>query len=1189
MVLYQLSYDPNDRKAGRTLGTVAEESKAFPENPAFGPKIPQRCLATLRTEHILPVRMPWIHQMKWRVAVVLAAAAAVSARAQHQLGPQGQFESPKIAAASDEGEKNLKRFRLPPGWKGQLFAAEPEVAHGVAFDVADDGAVFVAQTFRAWRGVPDIRGIMDWLDEDLACKSVEDRLAMMRRHLGEKGMKDYYKNTERIQYLRDTNGDGRADVSKVFAENFATPLDGVAAGVLARGKDVWFANIPNVWHLRDENLDGVADARRSISYGHGVRVGFLGHDLHGLNFGPDGKLYFSIGDRASVLKTEGRVVGTPDAGAVFRCNPDGTGMEMVYSGLRNPQELVFDEWGNLFTGDNNSDGGDQARWTYLIEGGDSGWRIGWQFLEGADAPMPRGPWNVEKMWAPQNDAQPAYITPPIKNITAGPSGNAYYPGTGMGADWNGTFTLCDFRGSGANSGIWSFQHKAKGASFEITNDKQFIWSIEATDGTWGPDGAYWVFDWVDGWEGVGKGRLYRFFDPAHVDSPIVKSTQKLLADGFAKRSEKQLLADLEHPNFRVRQNAQFTLAGKGESVIPALSKAVKSSKSLHVRLHSAWALGQIAEASKATRAGARSEALDVLIPLLGDAEPKIRGNVGRILGDARYARAYDGLVKLTADSDAQVRALGCIALGKLGRRESLQALFQVLRENDNRDPHLRHAASYAASISGDLDDLLAAAKDPSEGVRMGVLLAMRRQERSEIALFLKDSSPRIVTEAARAINDVPIAGAMPDLAALIDGSLPADSTPALVRRVVNANLRFGTADTAKSLAAFAAKESSFEAARAEALVSLAVWPKNGGRDRITGLWRPTASPRDVKLPSDALRPVVNGLLSSAPNPVRRAAAAAAGNLRIEESAPVLADLVVGVKADETVRVAALQALWEMGAAELGAALEAGAKDASEKVRKAAAKLSVQASPVARRGAAPAAGAGGDKIAKLAAILESGTLSEKQNAYATLAGVEGAAVDTLIGQALASLKAGKVPAELQLDVLDAAAKRPGLKGALAAIEAGLDAKDPIARWRVCLSGGNVEEGKKIFLERAEVSCVRCHKANGEGGEVGPELTGLIKKQDRAYVLQSIVHPNAAIAAGFENVLVTLKNDTTYAGVIKSDTDTELEINSPEDGLMKLKKSDIKTREKGLSGMPEGFADQLSRQDLRNLVEFIASLK
>lgn len=1107
------------------------------------------------------------------------------------MGPQGQFEAPKIAVASDEGEKNLKRFRLPAGWKGQLFAAEPEVAHGVAFDVADDGRVFVAQTFRAWRGVPDIRGIMDWLDEDLACKSVEDRLAMMRRHLGEKGMKDYYRNTERIQFLQDTNGDGRADVSKVFAENFATPLDGVAAGVLARGRDVWFANIPNVWRLRDDNLDGVADSRRSISYGHGIRVGFLGHDLHGLVFGPDGKLYFSIGDRASVLKTEGRTVGTPDTGAVFRCNPDGTGMEMVYSGLRNPQELVFDEWGNLFTGDNNSDGGDQARWTYLIEGGDSGWRIGWQFLEGADAPMPRGPWNMEKMWQPQNDAQPAYITPPIKNITAGPSGNAYYPGTGMGPDWNGTFTLCDFRGSGANSGIWSFQLKPKGASFEIVNDKQFIWSIEATDGCWGPDGAYWVFDWVDGWEGVGKGRLYRFHDPAHIDTEIVKSTQGLLAGGFERRSEKQLLGDLAHPNFRVRQNAQFTLAGKGEAVIPALVRTARSAKSLHARLHAAWALGQVAEASRATRLGASSPALDALIPLLGDAEARVRGNVGRILGDARYARAYDGLVKLTTDADAQTRSLGCIALGKLGRRESLPALFQVLRENDNRDPHLRHAAAYALSIAADPDDLIAAAKDASEGVRMGVLLALRRLERSEIAVFLKDPSLRIVTEAARAINDLPIAGAMPDLAALIESGIPADAQPALARRVVNANLRFGTVDTAKALAGFAARDGAPESARAEALISLGVWPKNGGRDRVTGLWRPTSSPRDVKVPAEALRPVVNGLLSGAPNAVRRAAAVASGNLRLEEAAPVLSELVVGVKADDAVRTAALQALWEMGAAELGAALDAAAKDPSEKVRKLSAKLSVATPPVARRGAAPAPGAAGadDKVAKLVAIIEKGTLSEKQNAFATLGGVEGAAVDAVLGGWLNRVKEGTVPAELQLDVLDAAEKRPSLKNLVAAIEATRDPKDPIARWRVSLSGGNVEEGRRIFLERAEVSCVRCHKANGEGGEVGPELTGLIRQRDRAYLLQSIVQPNAAIAEGFENVLVTLKNDTAYAGVIKSETDAELEINSPEDGLIKVKKADIKSREKGLSGMPEGFADQLSRQDLRNLVEFLASLK
>ena len=1146
------------------------------------------CLLGLRADvRILTAAMSRAFLL--RLAIVLAAASA-GVHAQHKLGPQGSFEPPKIAAASDEGERLLKRFRIPQGWKGQLFAAEPDVAHGVAFDVADDGRVFVVESFRAWRGVPDIRGIMDWLDEDLACKSVEDRLMMMRRHLGEKGMKDYYKNTERIRFLKDQDGDGRADVSKVFADNFATPLDGVAAGVLARGNDVWFANIPNVWHLRDDNLDGVADARRSISYGHGVRVGFLGHDLHGLTFGPDGRLYFSIGDRASVLRTEGRTVGTPDTGAVFRCNPDGSGMEMFYVGLRNPQELVFDEWGNLFTGDNNSDGGDQARWTYLIEGGDSGWRIGWQFLEGADAPVPRGPWNMEKMWQPQNNLQPAYITPPIKNISAGPSGVAYYPGTGLDSSWNGTFTLCDFRGSGAGSGIWSFKLKPKGASFEIVEDKQFLWSIEATDATWGPDGAYWVFDWVDGWEPVGKGRLYRFFDPAKIESAEVVATRKLLAEGLAQRSEKDLLGFLAHPNQRVRQNAQFTLAGKGEPAVPALAKVARSSKSLHARLHAIWALGQVSRTTRVTALGGKSPALEPLLPLITDPEPHVRANVARVLGDAAYAPAHDALARLAADADAHVRATGVIALGKLRNRASLPTIYQVLRDNADRDPHLRHAAVQALVTAADPDDLIAAAKDPSDAVRMGVLLAMRRAERNEIAGFLQDKNPALVTEAARAINDVPIAGAMPDLAALIDSSLAPDAAPALARRVLNANLRFGTADTAKALANAAARDALPESVRAEALVALGVWPANGGRDRVTGLWRPTASPRDRKVPADALRPVVNTLLAQAPNPVRKAAATAVGQLRIEEAAPALAALVAQAQSDDNARVAALQALWELGAPELTATLDAAAKDPSDKVRKAAAKLSVQAPPTARRSASPGAGPAADKVGKLAAILSTGTTSEKQNALATLATVEGAAADDVIGRWLNDLKAGSVPAPLHLDVLDAAAKRPSLKAAAAALEAAAtDPKDPIAKWRACLAGGSAEEGRKIFLERAEVSCVRCHKANGEGGEVGPELTGLIEKKDRAYILTSIVHPNAAIAAGFENLLVTLKNGNSYAGVIKSESADTLEINSPEDGLVKINKADIKEREKGLSGMPEGFGDLLSRQDLRHLVEFIATLK
>jgi quinoprotein glucose dehydrogenase len=186
-----------------------------------------------------------------------------------------------------------------------------------------------------------------------------------------------------------------------------------------------------------------------------------------------------------------------------------------------------------------------------------------------------------------------------------------------------------------------------------------------------------------------------------------------------------------------------------------------------------------------------------------------------------------------------------------------------------------------------------------------------------------------------------------------------------------------------------------------------------------------------------------------------------------------------------------------------------------------------------------------------------------------------------------LLAGKIPAELQLDVLDAASKRDALKPLVAKFEALLDPTDPIARWKVCLTGGDAEEGKKVFLERAEVSCVRCHKIRGEGGEVGPELTGLGKKNGRAYLLTSIVFPNAAIAQGFENVLLNLKGGLSYAGIIKSETADEILLNSAEDGLVKVKKSEIQSREKGLSGMPEGFGELLSKQDLRNVIEFLAT--
>src|SRR6266542_1155858 len=240
-------------------------------------------------------------------AFIFWLLAAPPARAQHQLSPTPHAE-PFVAAASKEADLAIKKFEVAPGLKVDLWAAEPMLANPVAFNFDERGRAYVCETFRLGAGVDDIRGLMDWLDEELAARTVDDRLAEMKRHLGDRFPK-YSEHSERIRLIEDRDGDGKADHASVFADGFNTPLDGIGAGVLARNGKVWYANIPNLWRLQATNSDGVADSRVSLHYGFGVRVGFLGHDLHGVHFGPDGKIYFSIGDRGSNIRVaDGRMV-----------------------------------------------------------------------------------------------------------------------------------------------------------------------------------------------------------------------------------------------------------------------------------------------------------------------------------------------------------------------------------------------------------------------------------------------------------------------------------------------------------------------------------------------------------------------------------------------------------------------------------------------------------------------------------------------------------------------------------------------------------------------------------------------------------------------------------------------------------------------------------------------------------------
>ena len=1124
------------------------------------------------------------------------AALSLTANAQHQLSESKPSKAPYVAPASDEAKLAIKRITPARGLKVDLWAAEPMLANPVAFCFDEKGRVYVCETFRLGAGVDDIRGIMDWLDEDLASRSVDDRVSEMKRHLGER-FGQYTDQSERIRLLEDRSGQGKADHATVFAQDFNTPLDGIGAGVLARNGKVWYTDIPNLWLLSDTNGDGVADFRKSLHYGFGVRIGFSGHDLHGLVFGPDGKIYFSIGDRGSNVKVaDGRMVGEPDSGCVFRCNPDGSELEVFAYGLRNPQGLVFDQYGNLFTGDNNSDSGDQARWVYIVEGSDNGWRVGYQFMEN---PYSRGPFNAERLWYPPFEGQPAYIVPPVANISTGPSGVAYFPGTGLPTAFKDHFFLVDFRGVVGNSGVLSFALKPKGAGFELVDRSHFCWGVLATDVKFGVDGGVYVSDWVEGWSPTGKGRLYRVHDPQVDSDPSVLETKRLLAEGMEKRSLNELARLLADSDIRVRQEAQFALADRGLEAVATLKSVARKNANSLARLHGIWGLGQVCSRySGAALPSQAVEAMDLVVELLSDRDSEVRAQAVKVLGDRRYAKAYSGLKISLKDESPRVRFFAALSLGKYGRADDLSGLFAMLRENADKDAYLRHAGVMGLVGSGDVDGLLAAAHDESSAVRMGVLLALRRLKRPDIAVFLNDKDPALVLEAARAINDEPINGALPELAGLIDSpamgrflrgeplvpaTVPKEASEelgleALVRRVLNANFHFGTTATARALAGFAARPEASGKMRMEALEELADWEHPAGIDRVIGLWRPVAAARHIETSAHALEPNLTRILHQPPEEVQVAALRCVRRLKMTGASTLLSETVADAKLSSEVRAEALRTIAGLDLPTFAQAIDIARKDPDEDLRKVALRLEGKLQ-------AP------DSFKRIATTLEHGSLGEKQIALTTLGTFPGGAADELIGQWVDQLRAGTVPKDLQLDVLEAAGKRSSesVKQKLAGYEASLSKDDPLAAYDPAMFGGNAFEGKRVFFEKAEAQCVRCHRISGKGGDVGPDLTHVAAQKDRHYLLESIVLPNKQIAQGFDSVMVVLKDGDSQAGVLKSETPQELVLNTADKGLVTIKKSDITSRRASLSPMPEGMGQILSKQNLRDVVEFLSTLK
>lgn len=1084
--------------------------------------------------------------------------------------------SPKVEAASDETRTAAEKLQLAEGLEATLWAAEPLLANPVCLYVTNQGDVFVAETFRHYAGVTDMRDHMDWLDDELAARTVDDRVAMYRRRAED--FRWFTNDSDRVRLIRDVDRDGKADVATVFADQFFDPASGIGAGLLERRGDVWFTNIPDLWLLRDEDHNGRADVQRKLSTGYGVHVAYLGHDLHGLCIGPEGKLYFSCGDRGLRVETPNGVIDAGATGAVLRCNLDGSELELWATGLRNPQELAFDEFGDLFTGDNNSDGGDEARFVYVMEGSDSGWRFHYQHLT---EPWLRGPWNDELLWKPHFAGQAAYVLPPIANVAHGPSGLTYYPGTGLDERYSNRFFLVEFEGDPRWSGVLSFRVERQAAGFALAGEpEKTIWNVCATDVDFGPDGALWLCDWVFGWQKTGKGRVFRVASAASHGSPAIAETRELLGSDFETKTLVELGTLLAHADRRVRVEAQLELAARGESGHAILASTVKGTVSRLARLHSVWGLGIVARGSEPIAEAARGE----LLALLADEDGEVRAQAARMLGDVREQRARDALVAQLADGEPRARSFAALALARLGASTTpgatatVDALFRYARETGDSDPWARHAAIQGLSRCADELQLGGAVDDPSIDVRLAAVVALRKLESALVARFLGDGDVRVVAEAARAIYDVGLEDGLDDLADLIGN--PRIEGNALVRRVLHANYRLGGGERPKRLAEFALRDAAAEKLRVEALSLLERWLEPDGRDLLTGEWRPIS-----KRESDRARLVdlVVWLekrgIGTKPEALRIAWTKLVARYHVESSADVLAKWSADTKEPSKLRAAALGTLAALGPEVSLALLRQSVLDRDGEVRAAAIAGLQKVAP-------------GEALPILEAALSSSDPRELRVAYGGLAKLDEPRAEELLGRALDDLDRGLVAEEVALDLVEAARKRGGVLATRAtAREASrAEADAALAPFLDSLHGGDVERGRSIFREKSEVTCLKCHRVDegGEGGNVGPVLRGLGGRSTRLAMLEAIVEPNRRIARGYDATQFVTQDEEVLEGRILSETPDAIRLIDAEGKEHELHPADVESRRPALSAMPSGLAQHLSKSEMRDLLAFLASL-
>lgn len=1097
-------------------------------------------------------------------------------------------DATRVAADARKGVN----VEMPPGLELMLWASDALIVDPVALEFDEKGTLYATSTSR--NNMPlDIREHPTWVPTVHTLKTVADLREFYRKELapersaqnkwlpdlnqdGSNDIRDLAELKERLYRIQDTNGDGVADTSKIMIEGFnADPTYDVAGGLLWNGGDLLFGTAPGVWRLKDENGDGTIDKQIVISEGYSTHPAFGGHGISGLTMGPDGRIYWEVGDIGlDVTDKSGKRWSYPNQGAVMRSEPDGSNFEVFATGIRNLQEFSFDEYGNLISVDNDGDHqGETERLVYIPNGSDSGWRSNWQYGKYTDAKNNRyNVWMDEFMFKPRFAGQAAHIIPPVAAYHSGPSGMVYNPGTALSDEWKNYFFVSSFPGAAAGARIYGFKLKEDGAGFALVDDKVVLRGILTVGMKFGPDGALYLADWITGWDSKNKGRIWKLDSPTAAANPMRTEVRTLIAAPFGPRPAAELATMLRHIDMRIRQKAQFELVRRGD--VQTLAAAAKDPAHKLARIHGVWGIAQLARTGKD---GAKYAAL--VTPLLKDPDAEIRAQAAKMLGDIRYAEAAPNLVALLADSEPRPRFFAAEALGRIAYKPAAAPIVAMLAANDDKDVYLRHAGSLALSRLGDASALGALSAHPSRGVRIAAIVALRRLRSAEVARFVTDADEAIVLEAARAINDDgSIEAALPALARLLD-SKSSFNVP-LLRRAINANLKVGSTEAVERLAGFAGNATAPQAMRVEAVAAMGVWPDPSPMDRVDGIYVGQAKLRDAAAAQAAvLRLIQAASLENEPG-MKVALADAAGRLGVQGAAPVL---LTQLRSDPSfnVRAASLRALQALKVSNMDEVMKIAVADADPNVRRAALGI-LPLLPLSDAA----------KVQNLAAMIRGGAVNDQQAGFEVLGTLKSGEAEKALGSFFDELVAGKLAPAVQLDLVDAmqANGSPALAARLEAHQKSKAAPSLVAAFgEALLQGGNPGRGRETFIANAAAQCTRCHTVRNAGSDVGPNLSGVATRLTRDQILESLLEPSARVAAGYGTVGITLKNGKRVDGTLREETPTHLVMSTgtpPAD--QRIAKSEIAERTNPVSAMPPvGLI--VKPREVRDLVAYLATLR